>query len=107
MGCATVREKLEAEMMQLKLERVEIMEEREGQLKKLEELTGRKQSRKPVPDYVADDQGRDPEMEEEIEEEEEEVEKITISKKKKKLAISKKKNETSSEIEEDEEDDDE
>ena len=104
MGCATVREKLEAEMMQLKLERIEIVEEREEQLRKLGEITGRKEKRKPVPDYVAEDQRRDSVIEEELEEEE--IQKITITKNKKKLKLGKKKNQADSEIEEDEEDED-
>ena len=37
MGCATAKEKIESQMMLLKLERVDIMQEREDKIK---ELTG-------------------------------------------------------------------
>ena len=51
MGCATTKEKIEANMMKLKLERVDIRTEREERIKQLQELTGEKIERKPIPDY--------------------------------------------------------
>ena len=51
MGCATVKEKLESKIMMLKLERVDIRTEREERIKQLQELTGEKIERKPIPDY--------------------------------------------------------
>ena len=51
MGCATTREKIEANMMKLKLERVDIRNEREDKINELQELTGEKVVRKPIPDY--------------------------------------------------------
>ena len=57
-------------MMQLKVEKIEIIEEREKQLRKLEEITGRKEKRKPIPDYVTENQKKDSVAEEKLEEEE-------------------------------------
>ena len=51
MGCATVKEQLESKIMMLKLERVDIRTEREERIKQLQELTGEKIERKPIPDY--------------------------------------------------------
>jgi hypothetical protein len=51
MGCATTKEKIEANMMKLKLERVDIRNEREEKINELQELTGEKIVRKPIPDY--------------------------------------------------------
>ena len=51
MGCATTREKIEANMMKLKLERVDVRNEREDKINELQELTGEKIVRKPIPDY--------------------------------------------------------
>ena len=51
MGCATVKEKLESKILMLKLERVDIRTEREERIKQLQELTGEKIERKPIPDY--------------------------------------------------------
>ena len=51
MGCATTKEKIEANMMRLKLERVDIRNEREEKINQLQELTGEKIIRKPIPDY--------------------------------------------------------
>ena len=64
MGCASVKEKIEAQMMLLKLERVDIMQEREDKIKELEKVTGQTVVRPPVPDYIAKDQTTDGEEEE-------------------------------------------
>ena len=42
-------------MMMLKLQRVDIIQEREEKLKELEKLTGETMKRKPVPDYLVRD----------------------------------------------------
>lgn len=55
MGSASVKEKLESEMMMLKLERVDIIQEREERLKDLEKMTGEQIVRKPIPDYLVRD----------------------------------------------------
>lgn len=55
MGCATVKEKIESQMMILKLKRVDIIQEREAKLKELERLTGETMKRKPIPDYLIRD----------------------------------------------------
>jgi hypothetical protein len=51
MGCSTVKEKLESQIMEIKLERVDIRNEREDRIKQYEKLTGEKIERKPIPDY--------------------------------------------------------
>ena len=52
MGCATMKEKNESQIMLLKIERAEIGKEREEKIKQLEEMTGEKIYRKPIPDYL-------------------------------------------------------
>ena len=52
MGCSGPREKLEDQMMIMKLERMEVQMEREKQLKKLSEIDGRKIQKKNIPDYI-------------------------------------------------------
>ena len=52
MGCSGPREKLEDQMMVMKLERMEIQMEREKQLKKLSEMDGRKIQKNNIPDYI-------------------------------------------------------
>jgi hypothetical protein len=52
MGCATMREKIESQIMILKIERAEIGKEREEKIKQYEEITGEKIYRKPIPDYL-------------------------------------------------------
>ena len=51
MGCATAKEKLESQIMQIKLQRVDIRTEREDRIKQYEQMTGEKLNRKPIPDY--------------------------------------------------------
>ena len=60
MGCATVKEKLESQIMQIKLERVDIRTEREDRIKQYEKLTGEKLTRKPIPDYYIPDEETNP-----------------------------------------------
>ena len=52
MGCGSVREKLEDQMMVYKLERMEIQMEKEKELKKLSEMQGQPVKRGIVPDYI-------------------------------------------------------
>jgi hypothetical protein len=52
MGCATVKEKLESKIMLLKLQKVDIILEREEKLKEYQKITGENLHRKAVPDYV-------------------------------------------------------
>ena len=52
MGCDTVKEKIESEMLYLKLERVAVREERKKILDELEKLTGLKWKRYEIPDYL-------------------------------------------------------
>ena len=56
MGCATVKEKLESKIMLLKLQKVDILQEREEKLKEYQKITGETLHRKPVPDYVIKDE---------------------------------------------------
>lgn len=53
MGCESAKEKIETQMMTLKLERADIMAEREDKLKELEKITGETVIRSEVPDYIA------------------------------------------------------
>ena len=76
MGCATVKEKLESKIMLLKLQKVDILQEREEKLKEYQKITGETLHRKPVPDYVIKDES--------------EVNNINIKKKKKKPIQNKK-----------------
>ena len=52
MGCGSVREKLEDQMMVYKLERMEIQMEKERELKKLSDIEGHAIERHHVPDYI-------------------------------------------------------
>ena len=52
MGCGSVREKLEDQMMVYKLERMEIQMEKEKELKKLSDIEGHAIERYQVPDYI-------------------------------------------------------
>jgi len=52
MGCDTVKEKIESEMLYLKLERVAVRDERKKILNKLEKITGLKWKRYEIPDYM-------------------------------------------------------
>ena len=52
MGCASMKEKIESQIMVLKIERAQIAKEREEKIKQLEEMTGEKINRKPIPDYL-------------------------------------------------------
>ena len=53
MGCESAKEKIETQMMTLKLERADIMAEREDKLKELEKITGETVIRSEMPDYIA------------------------------------------------------
>ena len=112
MGCASVKEKLESQMMILKLERVDIMTERDDKIKQLEKMTGQTVVRPEVPDYIAKEQMTiEPEMPhndnvtnktEEIQEETNRTAKKSKGKKKKDKK-EKKKEESEEEESEDEE----
>ena len=52
MGCAGAREKIEDQMMLMKLERMEVQMEKEKTLKKLSEMEGRQIPFGHVPDYI-------------------------------------------------------
>ena len=52
MGCAGEREKLEDQMMLMKLERMEIQMEKAKALQKLSEIEGHKIQRNHIPDYI-------------------------------------------------------
>ena len=56
MGCSSAKEKLESKIMEIKLERVDIRNEREDRIKQYEKLTGEKIERKSIPDYCIPDQ---------------------------------------------------
>ena len=56
MGCATAKEKLESQIMQIKLQRVDIRTEREDRIKQYQQLTGEKLERKQIPDYFIPDE---------------------------------------------------
>lgn len=51
-----MKEKLETQMMTLKLERADIMAEREDKIKELEKITGETVIRPEVPDNIAKNQ---------------------------------------------------
>ena len=53
MGCTTFKENIQAKMINLKLERYLIWEERKKKLKELQLLTGLKFKRNKIPDYIA------------------------------------------------------
>ena len=52
MGCAGAREKIEDQMMLMKLERMEIQMEKAKALQKLSEIEGHKIQRNHIPDYI-------------------------------------------------------
>ena len=52
MGCGTSREKIEDQMMKLKLVKMEIQMERENNINRLSELNGLKINYASVPDYI-------------------------------------------------------
>ena len=52
MGCTSSREKIEDEIMKLKLVRMEIQMERENNINKLSEIDGKKINYNNVPDYI-------------------------------------------------------
>ena len=96
MGATSAREKIESNMLKLKLRRVEIKQERIERVKQLEKLTGKEIIREPIPDYVdhSEDEINPEEME--SEENEDEIIKTKTNKKNKK----KKKEDDESEYEE-------
>ena len=55
MGCTSSREKIEDEIMKLKLVRMEIQMERENHINKLSEMDGKKIIYNNVPDYIDPD----------------------------------------------------
>ena len=55
MGCGNVREKIENEMIEMKMERTKIQMERRNNIKLLEEIDGRKIKRPIIPDFILDD----------------------------------------------------
>ena len=52
MGCSGAKEKLEDQMMLMKLQRMEIQMEKEKELKKLSEMEGTPIQRGVIPDYI-------------------------------------------------------
>ena len=52
MGCSSPQEKIEDEMMKLKLHRIEIQMERENKISQLSKITGKKTKYKNIPDYI-------------------------------------------------------
>ena len=52
MGCGNAREKLENEMIMMKLERIGIQMERQNQMKLLEKIDGKKMKVYKIPDYI-------------------------------------------------------
>ena len=88
MGCSSAREKIESNMLILKLKRVEINQEREEKIKELEKITGKPFIRKIIPDYL-DKDGNDDMLKEKNEND-----KLTINKRRN---IKNKKNKSESE----------
>ena len=93
MGASSAREKIESKMLQLKLRRVEIKEERMERVKQLEKLTGKEIIREPIPDYIdhSEDEINIEDIQEEKSEKEEEIIKIKKNEKKEKKKKDKKK----------------
>ena len=52
MGCGSAREKLENEMIMMKLERIGIQMERQNQMQLLEKIDGKKMKIPKIPDYI-------------------------------------------------------
>ena len=55
MGCSSPQEKIEDQMMKIKLLRIEIQMERENKINQLSEMTGKKIKYKNIPDYIDPD----------------------------------------------------
>ena len=52
MGCTTPKEKIEDQMMQIKMLRIEIQMERENKVNQLSQMDGRKITYQHIPDYI-------------------------------------------------------
>ena len=52
MGCSSPQEKIEDQMMKIKLLRIDIQMERENKIKQLSEMTGNKITYNNIPDYI-------------------------------------------------------
>ena len=52
MGCTSNKEKIENEMIEMKLERVRVQMERRNNIKLLEDIDGRKIKEPSIPDYL-------------------------------------------------------
>ena len=52
MGCSSPQEKIEDQMMKIKLLRIDIQMERENKIKQLSEMTGNKIKYNKIPDYI-------------------------------------------------------
>ena len=59
MGCGTVKEKLEYQIMVLKVEKLDIIQERAEKLKELEKITGEPVIRQPVPNYLVPEEKKE------------------------------------------------
>ena len=97
MGASSAREKIESKMLQLKLRRVEIKQERKERVKELEEILGKEVIREPIPDYIDHSEDEIPPEERGMGSDEENdnkeiIKKIVKNKKKKKERKNKKYN---------------
>ena len=52
MGCGNIKEKIENEMIEMKMEKVKLQMERRNQIKLLENIDGRRILPSPIPDYL-------------------------------------------------------
>ena len=52
MGCSSTREKIEDQMLQIKMLRMEIQMERENNINQLQEMENRKITHPDIPDYI-------------------------------------------------------
>ena len=52
MGCSNPREKIENEMVKMKMERIIIQQERQHQLKLLKDIDGKELNIQKIPDYI-------------------------------------------------------
>ena len=52
MGCSSAREKIEDQMLQIKMLRMEIQMERENNINQLQEMEKRKITHPDIPDYI-------------------------------------------------------
>lgn len=59
MGCGTVKEKLEYQIMVLKVEKLDILQERAEKIKQLEKITGEPVIRKHIPNYMSQVEKKD------------------------------------------------